>query len=600
MSVFTVPAVQEVLPTGARNVVVDTETNGAHFDEGGYVSSVGVGWWEDDGTRTIHTFTFDQGPGSHKEGGSQPKLFDVDHLECNRPPWEFAELVEWLSHQWLIMHNAKFDLAMLRAGSRGEYNGAAWETRGVDLTERLVWDTMLGQRVAEPLEQMGLKPTAARLWGETNDEQRALKPWLPRGMAYRYDLVPWDVMEPYLWKDIELTMRLYERQEAFSREGGLNGELLLREVDLCKVLTGMERRGVGVNTAEALEAKGQLDDLMADLKAAMPFDVTPAKAKAWFFGEQNMLPHCGPDNLRKCCVRELIAQGSTVAEQYELHEKLKTLRGRYYVAMTELPGEDGRLRTDFRQTGTVTGRLSSSRVNLQAIPHDGRFEGIDLPPPRQLFTAKPGHVLVEMDLSQAELRVAAKLSGCKVLLDAYREGADVHQLTADNLGVSRPLGKRANFALLYQIGVSTFIGDLDKTVGIKLARHEGEAVVNGWRELYPEIPEANRKAEAAMIQRGFVKILASGGRRFFGPTEHTYKAFNAVVQGNIAEQVKTMMITIDQRWPESLLLQIHDSVIVELPEDSWEETAEEMRILWETMASLTFDISMPVDMKRWV
>jgi hypothetical protein len=202
-------------------VACDTETNGLFADDGARVSIVSVAWWNDDHTNDVdgfhassycysadcvvaYAFPFDQGvrdkPGRGKR--FQLDLFQDD--DVNLPSAEWWELLGWLSRHNLVMQNAPFDLEKLRVGTRH------WS--GLELEDQVVWDTQLGNKELDPQFPTGLKPACERLFGDTSDEQAALKPYLGPQDDPRFDLVPWDVIEPYAVWDAIKTLRLAAQQ----------------------------------------------------------------------------------------------------------------------------------------------------------------------------------------------------------------------------------------------------------------------------------------------------------------------------------------------------------------------------------------------------
>jgi hypothetical protein len=169
-------------------------------------------------------------------------------------------------------------------------------------------------------------------------------------------------------------------------------------------------------------------------------------------------------------LRELAEQEIPWAKEWQIYTLLTRAESMYYTGWADKCGPDNRIRARTRQLGTVSTRFSIERANLQAMPHDGKLAGLafvgldDLPTPRQLIARQvtdtmPGWVLMEYDLSQAELRLGALLSKCKKMLEAYFEDVDLHQFTANQVGAPRQVGKVANLSLEYGAGWQT-LGDM--------------------------------------------------------------------------------------------------------------------------------------------
>lgn len=595
-------------------VAVDTETSGLYVDDGARVSVVSVAYR--DGDELIQqAFPFDQGPLPGKPG-INASLFDEVYVGENLDKLDWSYLLNWLRRQRLVFHKAKFDLHILATGHR------IWGA-GVDLSRRVAWDTKLGAWVLDPTENSSLKPTAERLWGKgERDNEAAVKNYLKKAKlpTGRYDLVPWEIIGPYAASDAGQTLRLFEyQQERLETGDGHLRRFIEQELEISRILFQMERRGIGYDVAASLHAAGRIRAYLRELGEKVPFKpITEAKARKWFYVTKAELPHCvtpgGQYSVKSCCVRQLVNHGVEGAVEYQEYSKAKTADEMWYTGYAEAVGADGRLRTDFVQTGTVSMRFSSQRKNLQALPHDYRVSLPEqIPRPRSLFRPAPGMVLWEFDLGQAELRVATKYAKCVKMRELIESGADVHLATANEIFGRgdfeyRQVAKRANFALIYTVGAITFVADVEKNTGIILSVAEGQDIIDKHHDIYPEFPRVNKRAERKARQAGFVRLI-DGRLRWFGANEYDriHKAFNQVVQGGIAQFMKQWMIDVDRLAPDALLLQIHDSLVCELPEsrrgqEKATETppvAKEIMSRGAQMATDLFGIKMVVDAKQW-
>jgi DNA polymerase I-like protein with 3'-5' exonuclease and polymerase domains len=591
-------------------ISVDTETSGLYVDEGARVSAVSVGWLDSRNRIRSYAWPFDHGQ-LDKPGLSTPSLFDSVEDETNLSRAEWSMLMKWIARQRVVMHNAKFDLLMIYAGLR-RYRGT-----GVDLLLSVWWDTQNAQWVLEPEERSSLKPTAARLWGESEaDEQAALKPYLSTN-GNRFDLVPWEIMQPYAAKDAELTLRLYLHQMSILEEGegvGSLEEQCEMELQVMGVLTKMAYRGIGYDVEQSRIESAKAKRLLLQLQQALPFKPTPAGARGYFFKQMGAMPHCvteksGP-SVSECCVRSLILQGTPHAREFAQLQKVVHAIGKYYDGYADACGEDGRLRTDYWQAGTSTMRFASRRVNLQAIPQDFRMEVLTdagIVAPKSLFKPRRGYELWEFDLAQAEVRVAAKVAGCKTWLDMFNseEVRDLHsetsiQLFGDYEYEHRQMAKRANFSLIYGVGARTFKQDTEKITGLILSEGEAKRLVDTWRGLYPEFGKAARKTEKVAERQGYVTLL-DGRRRYFTALEKMqdlHKAFNAVIQGSIAQFVKRWMIDVEATH-ECVILQIHDSIVVEIPAKRAKAICDDIIERGSAMATEFFGVTMQAEAKQW-
>lgn len=588
------------LPAGSI-VAVDTETSGLFVDDGARLSVVSAAWRDPDtGEVEARAWPFDQGPVAGKHGREhivgRRRVYDPLPVSVpNGHSWapnlsgaRFHELLDWLANKRLEFHHAKFDLHMLRVGTR--------HTAGRDLIDQFWWDTQLVQGLLDPLFTSALKPSAKRYLGDNSDaEQIAIKEALRHngvGLTKRYDLLPWPIIEPYATKDAELTLRLGEVQRDRLQEGdGPPGwsRLIELEFAMARLLYALEIRGIEFAADEAEESARILEHGLNQLVAELPFKATPAAARAWF----------GIESAADAVIRDLVAISGNpavveAARTYQRVTGLQSALGKWYHGWPRMTGEDGRLRTSFRQGriesdrpggrtgGAISGRLSVERVQLQAIPHDYQCPP-GVPPIRRFFRAAPGKALYEIDVSQAEVRVATSLCHCQGMLDVLTApGADVHGATATQVfGVKpgdpdwdqlRTVAKRLTFGILYGAGVRTLRAQIALFTGVDYSEAETRQLIDQYDDAFPELRQASRraqrKADKGMGGVGYVELRVSGRRRYFGYGERTHKAWNAVIQGTVAELMKFWMLDTEQAVPGAMLLQIHDSMVLELPEST--------------------------------
>lgn len=654
------------LPKVNRAVEVDTETSGLFPDSGARISTVSVAWHDDAGTRHSYAFPFNQGLHGKPEwlakvnwgwyeyekvtvfkngnerrtkkrrrigqdcgAKHEPTGCDCGYAEDeveralgpnpNLPESEWEALLEWLIEHDLVWHNALFDLIMFWGGA--PFPG--WRT--VDLLPNTCWDTMLGQRILDPEHRMSLKLTGQRRFGIEPEEKDALEEHLrSRGLpTKRYDLASWDVMEVYAAQDTSLTARLARDQWYRVYSGESTWRRCRYEMqEVMGVLVRMEQRGVAYRHQESLAWAQKLEAEAEELARDLPFDLTPAGLRTFFFtveltskGKSGL----GLDPIKKTdsglastdaeTMDRLAERDVPYARQYRQYKLLTDSVLRYYRGYAEAVGPDGRLRTRFRQTGTRSGRLSCERINLQAIPHDHRLLAsgskmlAQAPSPRSLIYAPDGYALYHMDLAQAELRVAALYAQCLKMLEIIREGRDPHGETAIELGLSEPdrpnwkqmrtVGKRGNFSLIFGVGAVTFQKDLRSQVGIDLGAAKTRKIVSDWRALYPEFGKKIESEMQLANQRGWSEIRGPV-RRWYSEMElhchsckkspcrcnqfanDTHKAFNQQVQGNLGEFGKQWMVRSNRHLVdaglddlrEGLLLQIHDALLVMVPDNA--------------------------------
>ncbi len=282
--------------------------------------------------------------------------------------------------------------------------------------------------------------------------------------------------------------------------------------------------------------------------------------------------------------------------EYRQLAKLKSTYAEGLLPM--IHAETGRIHSTFHQTVTATGRLSSSEPNLQNIPVKTEL-GREI---RKVFTAKAGHVLVDADYSQIELRVLAHMSGDPRMQAAFLENADIHTKTAAEIfGVPefmvtpemRSRAKTINFGIIYGMGDFSLASDL------KTSRKEAKAYIDSYFHTYGGVREFMEHAKDFARENGYAKTML--GRRRYIPEMQASNfnirsfgervAMNAPIQGSAADIIKLAMLRVDAALEKELprarlVLQIHDELIVEAPEEAAEQAAALMKREMEAAAEM--------------
>ena len=281
------------------------------------------------------------------------------------------------------------------------------------------------------------------------------------------------------------------------------------------------------------------------------------------------------------------------------YRQVSKLHGTYIDALIRKVGADGRIHTFFDQTGTATGRISSAEPNLQNIPVRTDM-GREI---RRAFVAAPGHVLVDADYSQIELRILAHFSGDAAMVDAFRQGQDIHARTAAEvagIGIAqvtpqmRSHAKAVNFGLVY--GISDF--GLARNTG--MSRKEAAAFIERYFAAYPGIKAYMDKMKQEGYEQGRVRTLFGRVRelpelkspnfnmRSFGERA----AMNTPVQGTAADIIKLAMVRVHEAlqkggFKSKLILQVHDELIIEAPEDEAEAVSRLLKDRMENVYALS-------------
>ena len=365
------------------------------------------------------------------------------------------------------------------------------------------------------------------------------------------------------------------------------------EMPLLPVLAGMEQSGVAIDAAAFRafldDVQGRLDQLTAHVYelAGTQFNIRSAQqlGDVLFNGLGLPAPRKtkgGQASTSQQTLEKLAGQ-HPVVDSILQYRKLEKMRSTYLDPLPRLVDPQGRIHTTFNQKATATGRLSSSNPNLQNIPVRGPL-GKRM---RSCFIAGPGRLLVSADYSQVELRVLAHVSQDPALLEAFRNGEDIHARTAalvydlppDQVSPDqRRNAKTINFGLIYGMGAQKLAQEL------KISTTQAKDFIARYFERLQGLKEFYEGVEASARKHGFVTTL--GGRRRLLPDINSAsgqaaalarrQAINTVIQGSAADIIKLAMLAVarDERLREldaRLLLQVHDELLLEVPADAAEE-----------------------------
>lgn len=388
------------------------------------------------------------------------------------------------------------------------------------------------------------------------------------------------------------------------------------EMPLLPVLAGMEQSGVAIDAAAFRafldDVQGQLDQLTAHVYelAGTQFNIRSAQqlGDVLFNGLGLPAPRKtkgGQASTSQQTLEKLAGQ-HPVVDSILQYRKLEKMRSTYLDPLPRLVDPQGRIHTTFNQKATATGRLSSSNPNLQNIPVRGPL-GKRM---RSCFIAGPGRLLVSADYSQVELRVLAHVSQDPALLEAFRNGEDIHARTAalvydlppDQVSPDqRRNAKTINFGLIYGMGAQKLAQEL------KISTAQAKDFIARYFERLQGLKEFYEGVEASARKHGFVTTL--GGRRRLLPDINSAsgqaaalarrQAINTVIQGSAADIIKLAMLAVarDERLREldaRLLLQVHDELLLEVPADAAEEAGALVARLMQDVCPAGKELSVPL------
>ncbi len=501
-----------------------------------------------------------------------------------------------------LAHNAKYDYIMM-------------SRYGIQVAP-LLFDTMIAEFVVDPgSRNLGLKNLAYVRLGEemTNIEELIGKGKSQISMAE----VDVGAAAAYAAADAEIPLRL---MPLLSKDlERVNGMQLMKEIEipLITVLAEMEMSGILLdlpffeNMSEELQ--GRLNEMASQVYQSVgkEFNLNSTQQLSdVLFNHLRLEP---PNRGKKtasghystsAAVLETLRGKHEVVDWVLEHRELSKLKSTYLDALPSAVNPiTGRVHTSYGQTGAVTGRLSSANPNLQNIPirtTEGRRV-------RNGFIAGPGNVLLSVDYSQIELRIVAHMAEDEGMLTAFRQGQDIHAITAGAI-YSVPLdavtkeqrrhAKAINFGLIY--GMSAF--GLTRSTDLTLA--ESQDFVETYFKQFPGVKHYLDGIRKIAAEQGYVETLL-GRRRYFpmlkNPTNQNIKnreereAINAPIQGTAADIMKIAMLEIPVALQKAglngkMLLQVHDEIVLECPNKELDITA---KVVQETMQA-AYQLSIPL------
>lgn len=528
-----------------EEMAVDVETTGLSIWGGDRVIGIAVSDAE-----TAFYFPF-----GHNEGYNLPRkhLPDVYKAISDCP-----HLITW---------NGKFDLQAMRQD--GFERDGGWE------------DVMLSAHLMnENEESFALKRIADKYFGAgTSADETELTRQIKsrfgqkakKGEIWR---LPSEVVAPYACSDTLLTYRLRDFYRPHLEEWSLS-ELNEEVQQYNNILNQIESYGVRMDVDWIREAQAKagprMDQIKREIDALVGYEINPQSPI-------QLREYLGTSGTSKEILETLDDPVAALVLEFRAQKKVS---GTYLTNYLEMMDENHDIHATFNPHGTVAGRLSSSNPNLQNVP---KFV-------RRAFIARPGNVIVEIDYRAAEMRLAAHYSRAPKLVQIFREDGDPHQLVADEMTaimgsqVTRQQGKIINFGKIYGMAAAGFSKKFDITY------EEAQRYVEAYDDRFPEIRDLYYSMQNKAANDGYIRLPTGRVRRYHNGRFQT--AMNNLIQGTAAEVVRYSMMRLNKQVPEAqMLLQVHDSIMFEIPEGSIDELIP--RIV-SIMEDFQFDPPMRVD-----
>ena len=500
------------------------------------------------------------------------------------------------------------DPKIKKVGQNLKYDTSVLAQHGIDL-KGIAYDTMLESYVINSVATRHDMDSLAQHYLEV--ETTSFTEIAGKGASQlTFNQIALEQAGPYAAEDADITLRLHQ-----ALWPQVKAELPLKtlfeeiELPLIKVLSRIERTGALVDDTLLFQQSQELAERLAELEtqawelAGQQFNLASPKQLAEILFTKLEIPVLKKTAKGAPSTKEEVLQ--ELALDYPLPKVLLEHRGLAKLKSTytdKLPvminPTTRRIHTSYHQAGTATGRLSSSDPNLQNIPirtAEGRRV-------RQAFIAPEGHRLIAADYSQIELRIMAHLSGDQNLLKAFEQGQDVHRATAAEVfGVNlaqvtidqRRSAKAINFGLIY--GMSAF--GLAKQLNI--GRKQAAEYIELYFQRYPGVQDYMNQVRHSAAEKGYVETHF--GRRLYLPEINSRNgmrrqaaertAINAPMQGTAADIIKLAMINVDnwlrnQKLKSRMIMQVHDELVLEVPESEHQQVIIGIKECMENAASL--------------
>ena len=503
----------------------------------------------------------------------------------------------------------------LKIGQNIKYDIQVLANYGINVAGPL-WDTMVAHYLIQSEMRHNMDLMAETLLNyKTIHIDQLLGPKGKNQKSMR-DLTPQQVYE-YAAEDADVTLKLKKVLEPKLKEVGAEQLFHDIEMPLVRVLAEMERNGVRIDTQALAETSQAFTQRLNDIEeriyelAGEKFNIaSPKQVGEILFNKLHIIEKPKKTKTGQFVTSEEVLQTlkgkHEIVEKILAHRALKKLLGTYIDTLPTLVNpKTEHIHTSFNQTVTATGRLSSSDPNLQNIPVRGE-DGKEI---RKAFIPEDGCLFYSADYSQIELRVMAHLSGDENMIEAFKEGYDIHAATAAKIygkdidkvtRDERNKAKRANFGIIYGI---TVFGLAER---LEIERAEARQLIDGYFDTFPKVREYMEQAKQTAREKGYVETFFH--RRRYLPDINSQNttvrgfaernAINAPIQGSAADIIKVAMTRIYDRFKKEnikskMILQVHDelnfSVLPEEKEKVAEIVMHEMQTAYQLSVPLIAD-----------
>ena len=503
------------------------------------------------------------------------------------------------------------DPSVMKIGQNMKYDAKIFARYGIEIAP--IDDTMLISYAQHAgLHNHGMDALSERYLGHT---PIPIKPLLGTGKsAITFDRVPIDHATPYAAEDADITLRLWQHLKPTLHSARTTRVYETMERPLVPVLAQMERYGIKVDRDVLSRMSNAFAQKMAGLEAEIhemagrSFNVgSPAQVGEILFDEMGLEGGKKGKNGKYSTGADILED---LATEHEMPRRildwrqLSKLKSTYTDALQDHINPDtGRVHTSYSIAGASTGRLASTDPNLQNIPIRSE-EGRRI---REAFIAEEGKVLVALDYSQIELRILAHVAGIDSLKQAFRDGHDIHAMTASEMfdvpldemtADVRRQAKAINFGVIY--GISGF----GLARNLRIPRSEAQGFIDRYFDRFPGIKEYMNDTTAFAkandrVETLFGRVIHTPNINAKGPQAGFAKraAINAPIQGTAADIIRRAMIRMPDAikdQPAKMLLQVHDELLFEVEKDGVDQLIKTAKDIMENAADPVVKLDVPL------